>query len=128
MSTMVNSAEVEIRPHRNMGKLSERDFAVCETCGDPAMVHPRYELIASLFSSRPAFYCCACLHEMIVVEAPQLKRDAKSTRIGDQLWRCGECSEVRAWGCKYPDDEDLRPALRCAGCERVTRHRFTGVA
>ena len=105
--------------------LAARDFKVCENCGGPAMLHPRFEM-AQMVSGEKAVLCCACLHESAFPAPPP--RLPGEHRTGDQLWSCVECFGIRVWGWMQPFDSKLRPALHCADCERVTRHRFVRVA
>lgn len=44
-----------------------------------------------------------------------------------QLWGCVKCGCARGWGFAMPEDAELRPVLRCEGCERATRHGYLGV-
>jgi hypothetical protein len=46
----------------------------------------------------------------------------------EQMWCCCECREERQWGFNRPWDSLMRPALKCNGCQAVTRHKFTRLA
>jgi hypothetical protein len=108
--------------------ISIRDFSQCENCGEPALIHPRFELNTRVYHERAAILCCACLHETV---APPVKAVTKSRlgfRIGDQIWQCRVCGSARPWGLMQPDDRLARPVLDCHRCEIVTRHRFLFVA
>ena len=100
--------------------LSARDFNVCENCGGPAMLHPKFEM-AQIVAGEKAVLCCACLHQAA-------HSGQRMVRLGDQLWRCCACGFVRAWGWMNPWDSGMKPALGCEQCDRVTRHRFVRVA
>jgi len=100
--------------------MTARDFKVCQICGGPAMLHPRFEM-AQIVSGEKQVLCCSCLHDAA-------NPGKRVTRLGDQLWGCCVCGFVRAWGMFQPWDSWLKPALGCERCDRVTRHRFVRVA
>jgi hypothetical protein len=106
--------------------LTARDFKVCEECGGPAMLHPRFEMAQTLAGDK-GILCCDCLHEAVFPTEVRA-RSRHGLRIGDQLWKCHYCGNVRAWGLSQPWDSAIRPVLVCRECDRPTRHVFKGVA
>jgi hypothetical protein len=84
-----------------------------------------YNLRASK-NLRACKYCGHELRETILGLDPERQRG--EVRIGDQLWKCGDCGEVRVWGWMEPWDSQVKPALHCDDCDGVTRHRFVRVA
>jgi DNA-binding CsgD family transcriptional regulator len=104
--------------------LTASDFKVCEGCGAPALIHPRLEIGASNATVGPSrrILCCSCLHAEIEGKVITL-----SITWGAQMWNCVECWTPRKWGEGRPWDSSVRPALRCAHCQAVTRHTFQRV-
>ncbi len=107
-----------------METLSVRDFRICENCGGPAMLHPKFEM-AQIVAGEKQVLCCECLHEMV---AEPVRRKHGQFRLGDQIWQCVICGTDRAWGLFEPWDRELEPALECGHCHAVTRHEFVRVA
>ena len=48
--------------------------------------------------------------------------------LGDQLWACLDCGQVRKWGELRPWDMSELPLLRCEHCVCPTRHEFLRIA
>ena len=114
----------QVRAALAMTKMTADDFRVCEGCGGPAVVHPRFEM-AQIVAGSKAILCCECLHEA-AFPAPPIRKLGEM-RHGDQLWKCDNCRETRAWGIAQPWDSTLRALLGCGNCGHATRHRFAGI-
>jgi DNA-binding CsgD family transcriptional regulator len=109
------------------GSAKQRVSAIYQKLGRTTRVELARRFMSATTNSAPS--PALCTNCRVLLDPPkQAKFEEQATRIGDQMWRCPLCLTRRAWGMMEPWDSQMRPALHCADCDQVTRHKFVCVA